>query len=207
VQRDGANVGPPLWGEEVPVDPGPHKITANAPHKKPWEGTVNVYVGGKNVDASVPVLEDLPEPPPTQNVGDGPLPPSPSESDSSPSGGAGAAQKAIGGVVIGLGVVGLGLGAYFGIQALTKNNDSNQSGGGCDFGGVPDMCNANGTALRNDALSAAKGSTIAFVAGGVLAAAGIVVVLTAPRSHHRENVSFAPLLHRDGAGVGLSGAW
>src|SRR3984957_19131179 len=42
VTRDGDKIGQPSWGEEVPVDPGPHKIAVTAPHKKPWESIVNV---------------------------------------------------------------------------------------------------------------------------------------------------------------------
>lgn len=77
-------------------------------------------------------------------------------------------------VVGGVGLVGLGVGAAFGAIAKSKNDESLQPGG-CD----PDYtnCSPDGLAANEDALSAATGSTVAFIAGGVLAAAGITLVI------------------------------
>jgi hypothetical protein len=204
VTRDGNDVAQALWGEQVPVDPGAHKITVTAPHKKPWESTVTVQPGSRNVDVPVPPLEAAPEP-------IAPPPPPPVESRTSggenppPSGSRGVAQRAIGGVAIGLGVVGLGFGTYFGLQALFKNNDSKE-GGGC-VGPNDNMCNMAGSALRNTALSDATGSTVAFVIGGILTVGGIVVVVAAPSGPRKESVSLSPWVDRNGMGVGMGGTW
>jgi hypothetical protein len=205
VQRDGVNVGQALWGEEVPVDPGPHKVSATAPHKRPWETTITVRAGAHNTEVPVPSLEDTPEPPPPP----APVPPAPDLEASAPTPPlaperSGTVQKAIGGAILGLGVVGLGFGTYFGISALVDNNNSKTNG--C----MPDnMCTAQGTQDRNSALSAAKGSTIAFIAGGVLSTAALVVVLTAPsgRASRKDTIGISPRIERNGIVVDLSGRW
>jgi hypothetical protein len=208
VTRDGVEVAQTLWGESVPVDPGPHTISVSAPHKKPWESTVTVQPGSRNVDVPVPPLEAVPEPPP-------PPPPQASGGGGSISGGElehttgsgsrGVAARAVGGVAIGLGIVGLGFGTYFGLQALFKNNNSKT--GGCG-GADGNMCNMAGTSLRNTALSDATGSTVAFVVGGILTTGGIVTVLAAPSGPaKKESVSLSPWVNRNGIGVGMGGAW
>jgi hypothetical protein len=68
------------------------------------------------------------------------------------------------------------LGTYFGLQASADLGDSNARGN-C----VGDHCNATGTQARNDALSAATVSTVAFIAGGAAIAGGVVLWLTTPR--------------------------
>src|SRR5262249_10596980 len=57
VERDGIVVGSALWGSPVPVDPGPHSVTASAEGKKKWSGNVTVAAGGQTASISVPELE------------------------------------------------------------------------------------------------------------------------------------------------------
>lgn len=77
-------------------------------------------------------------------------------------------------VVAGAGVVGIGLGAFFGLSASSKNSASNANGH-CDVSG----CDPQGRADRTDALSAARLATISFVAGGILLAGGGIMFFTA----------------------------
>ncbi len=86
----------------------------------------------------------------------------------------------------GAGVVGVVLGAVFGISAKSKLNQSND--GPCD---KQDTCDVSGLSLRHDASHAATVSTIAF-AGGVAIAAGVVLYLTAPRSTTSVGLTVAP---------------
>jgi hypothetical protein len=84
----------------------------------------------------------------------------------------------IGGVAMGgAGLVSMIVGAAFAAKAAAKNSDSLPH---CLPSDVT-KCDATGVALRNDAFTAAHVSTGTFIAGGVLAAGGIVVFLTAPR--------------------------
>jgi hypothetical protein len=203
VTRDGDKVGQPSWGEEVPVDPGAHKIVATAPHKKPWETTVNVNAGTRNVEVPVPPLEDAPEPvaPPPPLVAVQPTSTGPVDLGPAPQGGG--AQRAIGGTALGLGVVGLGFGTYFGIAALVNNNNSKIQG----YCNAVSVCSGPGTQVRDTALSDAKASTVFFILGGIVATGGLVTLLTAPSGRRRESVGVVPWVDRSGAGVGMTGAW
>jgi serine/threonine-protein kinase len=143
---------------------------------------VDVEGGATVATITVPVLEEdpfaqkgapAPAPPPAPNATRTPEePPPPVTSDSS----AGDTQRWIGLAVGGAGVVGVALGTVFGLDAKSKLDDS---GAHCGAGNV---CDAAGVELRDDAIGAGTRSTIAFVVGGVMLAAGVILYFTAPRS-------------------------
>jgi hypothetical protein len=56
IQRDGVAVSSLIWGTDVPVDPGSHRVTAAAPGREPWSAIAEVKEPGKVVILSVPVL-------------------------------------------------------------------------------------------------------------------------------------------------------
>jgi hypothetical protein len=92
-------------------------------------------------------------------------------------GGGWGAQRVTALVLGGVGVVGLGVGAVFGFRAIDLKNQRSQY---CDANNV---CNSEqGVSLDRDARTAATLSTVSMIAGGVLAAGGLVLVLTAPRT-------------------------
>lgn len=70
----------------------------------------------------------------------------------------------------GLGLVGLGIGGLFGLQAISKKNEAR-----CD---AANLCDDPGA--LDDSRSAARIATAGFVAGGILVAAGVALVLFAP---------------------------
>jgi serine/threonine-protein kinase len=72
------------------------------------------------------------------------------------------------------GVVGLGLGSVFGLVSSSHKSDADKH---CDANNV---CDDEGLGLRHDAIKAGNLATVGFVAGGVLAATGIVLWITAP---------------------------
>jgi hypothetical protein len=78
--------------------------------------------------------------------------------------------------MLGVGVAGLAVGTIFGLKASSKNDDA------ASHGSSNNVCDADGIRLDSDGRDAATVSTIAFIAGGVLAAGGLVVVLTAPHA-------------------------
>ena len=69
----------------------------------------------------------------------------------------------------------MGVGGYFGVQALSNKSDSNADGH-C----VNNLCDATGLPLRHDAVSDATISTVVIGAGAVAVAAGAVLWFTAP---------------------------
>jgi hypothetical protein len=193
IQRDGVVVGRAQWGLAIPVDPGPHTVTAVAPGRKRWESTTHVPGAHASVTLTVPDLEEeasTPAPPaPTEAT----AAPAPVEVSAVPPADATTPPRVLGTQrlaaigVGGLGVVGLGVGALFGLKANASLGDSNANGN-C----LGDHCNAAGTQARNDALGAATVSTIAFVVGGAAIVGGVVLWLTAPQP--------------EGARVGVTGA-
>jgi hypothetical protein len=93
--------------------------------------------------------------------------------------------------------VGIVVGSVFGVIAENKLTQSNSSSH-CD---MTDHCDATGLGLRKDAGNAANVSTIAFAAGGVLLAGGIVLFVTAPRAPSASAIVVAPAPFAGGAGA------
>ena len=120
LKRDGLMMGSAQWGTAVVVNPGKHVVSASAPHKKEWTGTVEVAPNGLSASLTVPVLQDAPE-----DVG-GPV-------ASTRVGGR--SQRTIGLVIGGVGAVGLAVG---GVLALAAKARFNEASGDCDSSG----CNA-----------------------------------------------------------------
>jgi hypothetical protein len=188
IQRDGVEVGSGSWTTPVPVDPGPHHVEASAPGRKPFSATVTLAADGAREIIVVPILERAPE---------------------RPDAAAGGAPRTFwtplryaGLAVGGAGAVGLAIGAVFGIRAITLNNDSK---GDCS---AQSICGASGYSLRHQAQEAGNVSTVAFVAGGVLFAAGATLFVVAkPREGTRTGVRAAPLVSGREVGIGLEGAF
>jgi hypothetical protein len=62
VMRDGREIAAPEWGIGVPVDPGPHTVSASAAAREAWQSTALVREGGGDVVIAVPELAPAPVP-------------------------------------------------------------------------------------------------------------------------------------------------
>jgi len=192
VRQDNTTIPPAQFATPFPVDPGTHRIEASAPGKKTHSEVVNVTRGTTHV--SIPVLADLapaaaPTEPPLGSAAPATSPqqstpvsmitgyPASAPKDRVPE--QGKTQRILSYVSGGLGVVGLGLGTYFGITALRDNSASKDSCRPDD----PNQCSQLGYDQRQDALREARISTIAFSAGGALLATAAVLYFTAPNDH------------------------
>ena len=116
IELDGVAVGDSSVGVEVPLDPGPHAVTAKAPNRKPFEASV-VLKEEETTPLEV-VLEELP--PELLRTGGGGAPPP----DKPPS-------KVVPFVIGGVGVAALvGSGVLFGLRqsTLSELNDACQGG-------------------------------------------------------------------------------
>jgi len=177
VMRDGHVVGAPSWGAALPVDPGPHVVSARAPDHDPWSATVTVGEDGDHRTVRMPALETahttaaaLPPtpPPPTQPT----PPPSPPDRTDDPGG----TQRVAGFVMAGIGGAATVVGLIFGGLALSAESDADEL---CGDGPV-----ACPTAEGQDAAdSAAQFATLAngFTFGGLgLVVVGVTVALVAP---------------------------
>lgn len=193
IKRDGVELGAAALGTAVPVDPGPHAVEASAPGKKAWSTTVDVSATTPLVTVTVPVLADDVASPPAP-----PPPPVPSVTLQVPSA-AGSELRTVGWIVGAAGVVGLGAGAAFGAVAMSKKSQAESAG--C----VGNQCPPAAGPIRDDARSDANVATGCFIAGGVLAAGGVVLWLVAPRQ--TDAVQVTPTAGPGTAGLTVAGTW
>ena len=205
VKRDGVKVGHAEFGVPIPVDPGTHVIDATAPNKQPFSGKVDVAAKQANATLSV-TLVDAPQAAPTPAPATAPAPTpatatAPSATPEQPAS-SWSGQKTAALIVGGVGLVGIGVGSAFGLIAKSKNDQALQN---CR---TSTLCSQQGLNLTDDAKSAATVSTIAFVAGGVALAGGIVLWLLAPSSSRSTTgLRFEPLVGTSLGGGALSGSW
>jgi hypothetical protein len=201
VERDGNEVPRATWGLAIPVDMGTHQLRAHAPGKQDWTGSVAIENDGQTASIEIPVLAEAPMP---EARAPAPVPPDGSSTIEN-RGDEGSGQKTAGFVIGGVGVIGVVVGSIFGLQAISKNDDSVAL---CD----PDdesRCTAEGKSLRDDAQTAALISTIAFGVGGAALATGIVLVVTAPSGSDSDSarLELRTRMRSGGAGLELGGSW
>ena len=162
VTRDGTEIGPSQWSNPLEIDAGSHVVSASAPGFAPFQKETKMLDGQKGL-IEVPNLTPLAA---------GAVPP--------PSGATAPStnhwQVPLGGVALALGGAALATGAIMGGLAISKNGESNVNG--CDA--ATDVCVEPGLGIRNQARAFGNASTGLIIAGGVLAGAGLVIVLTAP---------------------------
>jgi serine/threonine-protein kinase len=186
VFRGASPVPEALWNVAVPVDPGEHRITARAPGYVESSQIVLVQGDAANAVISVPTLArdtSVPSEPAgaaAATVASGAEP----ASDKGTSG-AGKTQRTVGLVVGGAGLVAMGVGAIFGLKAMSKNNDAEAI--------CPNSpCNTlEGETLTDEAKSAATVANVLVIGGAAVAATGVVLYFTAP-SGKEHTVGIAP---------------
>ncbi|MGA2449183.1 MAG: hypothetical protein ABTD50_10935 [Polyangiaceae bacterium] len=105
--------------------------------------------------------------------------------------------KTVGWVAGGVGVVGIVVGASFGVEALLRKSDDCDASGNC----VP---GASKSIERSEAVS-----DVGWIAGGVLLAAGAALVLFPPATGHANSTAIrvAPMLASDRGGAIVTGSW
>jgi len=212
ITRDNVAIEGSLFGVAIPVDPGKYRVVASADGYESFQVELEIQPNGDAKTVQIPALKPLPSPPPgSPPVG---APPAPAGSAASPlattltppnapndtRGGLGGMRTAA--LVTGaVGIVGLGLGSYFGIRAISKNNDAETY---CPRGNKCD--DQRGVDLTTQAKHAAVASDITMAVGAAFVVTGVVLYLTnEPNKSARTEVH--PLLDRNLAGIGLGGAF
>jgi hypothetical protein len=190
VVRDEVTLGAAVLGTAVPVDPGEHQVEVRAPGRVAARRSVRLAEG-----ESQTLTFDALEPAPVD------APPGPAPAPSRPpveaaEGGLSGLQVA-GLVLGGAGLATLGVGAAFGLVASSENDDSIERCAPFEDGdGGTEAEYAACTSSRADAGSAADVSTALFVAGGVVAAVGLTLLVVggddAPADAARLELRVAP---------------
>jgi hypothetical protein len=195
VDRRDKPIQPALFNVAVPTDPGEYTITASAPGYEPMTLTIAVPERAGRVSVTIPALRKSAEPDKGATATATSGSPAGSLGTSRPAGAADASGAAITpsttstemhssgqrtmGLIVGVaGVVGVGIGTYFGLRAFSK------------YGDAKDLCpstgctSAEGPTLKDEATNAATAANIAFGVGLVALAGGAVLYLTAPSGEH-----------------------
>jgi len=202
VKIDGVLVGGAAWNTATPVDPGWHDVIAEAPEKKPCSQRVEIQPR-QQTTLIIPPLED--EPPgagaPTQVDATSAAPTSAVQGSDRPWW----SQRETAYVVGAAGVVALGIGSYFGIQAFSKKHASDVA---CPD--PVDGCPQNAVGFNEAAKTAAFRSDIAVGAGLVGLGVTTYLYLKSPSSGADATahaLRFDPLRTAGGGGLCVSGSW
>jgi hypothetical protein len=193
-------------GSLIPLDPGEHAVEAAAPGKERWVERVKIEPGPATQELVVKMVDAPATSPPAATPSASAAPaPAPAREPTSPS----TTRRDVGFVIGAVGIVGLGIGAGYGLSALSKKNDYDDKwpGGNCSKNPTDtNNCASAGDAKR-DLDKAAIISTIGFAAGAAGVATGLYLVLSAPSSQQASAVRFAPMLARSAAGVTIAGGF
>lgn len=163
VLRGGVPVAPVLWSARAAVDAGTHQVEVRASGYKPWQGSVVVAAEGGSATLRVPKLDPLPA------------------GASAPAGAAdapaarGTSRRIAAIAVGGLGLVGVGVGGFFGLSAQSSLSEAK---GLCNEN---DYCTPRGDTLRSSAKSKALVATVATGVGAAALVTAAVLWFTAPK--------------------------
>ncbi len=184
VSMDGTPLVEHLDGGSIPVNPGAHTFTFETAAGVRVDKQVVVSEGERNKrvvvqlskgSGAAPTPPITTAPPAAPVTSSAPLTPTASSASSGADQSSSVPWKPIGIGVGAVGVVGLAIGAGFGVDASSK-----KSAAGCDSNSHCPSAQAAST-LRG-AKSSADLSTVFFVAGGLLAAGGVTLWVLAPSS-------------------------
>jgi hypothetical protein len=211
VTSDGQPFVGKLDGSAMAMNPGVHALHFEAAGGASLDQTVLIKEGEKDRAIAVALSSGIPaKGKVTPEASSTPVPsPQPSGASrgaevptmtpTTPENSLSPTWRTVGWALGGTGAAAVVLGVAFGIDALAKKGSAN-----CDGNNFCD------SAPLSDARGAANISTIGFVAGGVLAAGALAVVLFAPRSGPASSglrVQMAPAVGLSSAGLDVAGRW
>jgi hypothetical protein len=207
IERDGSTVDAALVGTAVYVDPGTHRIVVWAPGYEDWIIEIRAEKG-KQATVQIPVLQPAEQEASGQDaVNDARAPKATGASGTGDDGGATGKRRTR--TIVGLGVGGAGVAAVavglgFGWSARSTWDDAFSSGL-CDRDTL--TCSVEGQTQTDKARSRALVSNILVGAGVGLAAAGVVLYVTAPRRAESGGITVVPAAGPGELGVAVQGGF
>ncbi len=201
IDVDGEPLPREKWLTPVFLDPGAHAIVARAPGKKTQTIAINAAEGvaAQTIRIAPFESEETPAvatPPPARES----PPPAPAPDADEGSSWSGRRKLAV--VLAGVGVVGLGLGTYFGLRTIGDKSDA--SSGPCD---VNNRCTQQGVDDLDQAHTFATVSTVAFGVGAAGLVAGAILWFTDTKEPVSGQARVVPLLGAREGGVAVRAAW
>lgn len=192
LRRDGVELGAASLGAELPVDPGEHALSAEAPGFELLELRFEA-VEGELREVLVPKLSPRPEEEPSGSTG--------SERGLTLADG-GDTWQTVGWISLGVGAASLVAGGVF--IGLTAERSS-----AADERCPGKVCDAEGIAIVGEAETYANVANVTVIGGAVLAAAGLGLLLFVPSDGPSEQASlrFAPMVAHDRAGLVVGGSF
>jgi hypothetical protein len=202
VRRDGAVVPEAALGVAIPIDPGEHVVTTEAPGRPQGEVRVTVERGEKKALTVEVKAAPRAEPPPPAAQPLAPAAPPPAS--------AGPGRQRVAAYVVGgVGLAAITVGAVTGGITLSKKATIDQD---CGVGGVPTACKTEaGASAGESAKTTGLVSTIGFGVGLAGLATAAVLWATAPRAAPRAAAAqvrpAALAVGTTGAVIGAQGSW
>jgi hypothetical protein len=175
---DGTPLGAVALGSPVPADPGTHPLVVRAAGHQDLRYEVGLTEGQvTSVDVTVgPSMRPVLVAEPVETGGH-------------------SSRRTIGFVIGGVGIVGIGIGSYLALHAISLHGDSNDA---CTPG-----CTQNGASLNNQAITYANLANVGFGVGLVGLAVGTYLVVTSPS----RSTTVAPIVGPHLAGLGWRQTW
>lgn len=206
IRRDGQPVDGASLGVALPVDAGTHHVEASAPGFVSFRIDVGI-VDGASVPIEVPALVPEPKAP---EAGERLVKDPAAQAAADAAARQRRKDRQITAIVIGgVGVVALGVGTFFGLDALSKTSDAQDPPYNCgDDGACP---NEGGVALLEDARRSARTADILIGAGLIAAGAGVALWFTAPSAPEEgapaASARLTPSVASGSLGLVVSGAF
>ncbi len=202
VTRANSEVGEAAWGTAVPVDPGTVVVTMQAPEFR--EDSIEVTLEeAEDKTITLKRLEALPpKPKPVKAEPQNPTRDAEGKSEEESR----RTKRMLAYVAGGVGIAAVGVGAFFGLRALSKSRDSDDRCQGS-------LCDPEGLELADEADSAATVSNIAFAVGAVGIGAGTYLYFTSmpeskPDARARsKRPQLKATIGADRAGIVVRGVW
>jgi hypothetical protein len=214
LRLDEAIVGRPAWGLPVPIDPGDHVLAVTVAGTAGWSQRIHLGPGEqRTVEVLQPLASEAPQGPQKERVTAQHPASLPTERGSHPATADEAShdgRRFAGYIVGGAGLVGIGLGTFFGLRALSEQNESKRD---CP---ARVGCESRAISLSSDANRDAWIADVAIGVGLAAAGVGAYLVLTSSRAAPPAPTGVRRVGHRpcgttrlvaSGTIVSLQGEW
>ncbi|WP_438014450.1 hypothetical protein WMF18_26525 [Sorangium sp. So ce315] len=185
VTRDGNRLGAAALGVALPVDPGEHRVSTQAPGGPVWEQRVTIAEGETKTltleikEAPAPAPTPVPAPPSRDPAPQAPTPMPPAAPEPAPPP---AGRRTAMYVAGGVGAAGVVVGGLMGALVLGKKSIVDQHCGSAIGAGDEKACDATGVDAAKSGNTMALVSTIGFGVGLAGLGAAAVLYLTEPKA-------------------------